>query len=100
MPSFSKTHYTLEHLIDLIVDELLVADKLLSDINLPGTKHISLSEGQGLVDVAQLAYDQELMFLGVKILVIITGFAEVEANHPAIISSVLTAMAKNQANFD
>lgn len=63
-------------------------------LNIPGVRTILLEDGHGFPEVGQLAVDQELLFLEVKVLVIITGFAEVEAKHPAIISSVLAALGK------
>lgn len=76
---------------------LLVADVVLEGLNLPGTKHIFLSPGQGFSDVGQLAQDQGLCFIGIKVLLIITGFEDIVAQHPAIISSVLAALDKIQA---
>lgn len=48
--------------------------------------------------MGQLAVDQELIFLGTKALVVLTGFADIEAEHPALLSSVLAAMSKIKEN--
>lgn len=42
--------------------------------------------------------DQQLLYLKVRVLVLLTGFAEVEANHPAISNSVLAALTKVKQN--
>lgn len=73
---------------------LVVADDTLKGINIPGTKVIFLSEGGGFVDVASMAVNQELIYLHIRVLFIVTGFAEVEAQHPAMGSSVLVALSK------
>lgn len=85
-------------MFDLVLDVLLVADTTLRGVNLPGTRCMFLGPGQGIADVAQMAVDQQLTFLGIRILLIVTGFAEVEAQHPALLSSLLAAMEKIQRN--
>lgn len=63
-------------------------------LQIPRARIIYLEEGQGFPEVGQLAVNQELLYLNVRVLLIITGFAEVEAQHPAIVNSVLAAVEK------
>lgn len=81
-----------------ILDVLIVVNDVVGDFYLPGTRQILLEPDKGLLDVGQMAVDQELLFLGVKVLVIITGFAEVEAGHPAMLNCVMAAMMKLRKN--
>lgn len=82
----------------MLLDVLLVLDDHLAAMELPGARHIYLTEGQGLCDVGLMAVDQQLLFVRVRVLVLLTGFAEVEAEHPAIINSVLAAFDRMQRN--
>lgn len=77
---------------------LLVLDHHLQGLSLPGSRCIVLQEEQGLFDVGVMAVNQELLFLGTKVLLVITGCAEVEAQHPAMVNSVLAAMKRIQDN--
>lgn len=61
-------------------------------LQLPRSRQILLTEDQGLQDVGLMAVDQQLLYAGVKVLVILTGFAEVEAQHPALLNSVRAAI--------
>lgn len=45
-----------------------------------------------------MAVDQELVFINIKLLFIITGFAEVQSEHPALGSCVLAALDKVAKN--
>lgn len=82
----------------LILDVLLVLDQHLKDVHIPGARKIVLTEAQGLCDVGLLAVNQELLFLHIKVLVIITGWAEIEAEHPAMENSVLAAIERILTN--
>lgn len=77
---------------------LLVADDHLEGVQLPGSRQLMLQDGQGFSDVGQMAVDQELLYLGVRVLVVLTGFAEVEVEHPAVTNCILAAMSKLEAN--
>lgn len=63
-------------------------------MELPRARQILLTEAQGIFDVGCMALNQEFVYLGVKVLVVITGFAEVEAGHQAWTNSVMAAMKK------
>lgn len=67
-------------------------------LQLSASRLILLQEGDGYPEVANMALNQELMYLGVKALVIITGLAEVEAQHPALVNCVLAAVDKIKTN--
>lgn len=82
----------------MFLEVLIVADDVLKNLKLPNARHIFLEPGQGLVDVAKLAENQEMAFPGVKVIVVISGFAEIEARHPAIISSVLAVMRRLESS--
>lgn len=71
---------------------------MVQGLELPGARQILLKEEQGLCDVGQMAVDQELLFVGVRVLVILTGYAEVEARHPAVFNSIIAALKKIKDN--
>lgn len=67
---------------------------MVADLILPGARQILLDESQGLMDVGDMAFNQELMFVAIKVLIVVSGFAEVEAGHPAMINCIMAAMDK------
>lgn len=78
----------------------MVLDYHLADLVIAGVRRLVLEQGQGFMELGQLAVNQELCFKGVRVLFIITGFAEVEADHPALGSCVLAALQKVISNAD
>lgn len=73
-------------------------DNILQGLNIQEVKLITLPQGFGLVDVGNMAVNQQLIFLQIKVLYIITGFAEIEAQHPTFSSSVVVALSKIEQN--
>lgn len=97
MPAIQKRNCKTKLLV-FFVEILIVADDVLEGITVQGTKWLMLPEGTGFVDVANMAVNQELTYLNIKTLFIITGFAEIEVQHPALGSSVLAALSKIDKN--
>lgn len=77
---------------------LIVIDDIVGEFYLPGTRQILLEPERGLLDVGLMAVNQELLFVGIKVLVVLTGFAEIEAGHPALINCIMAAMSKLRKN--
>lgn len=83
----------------MLLEILIVTDHHLGELIVPGIKQIRLGEGEGFLELGDLAANQELVFLDVKVLFVITGFAEVQARHPALGSCVLAALKKLDGNI-
>lgn len=78
----------------------MIADEFLEGVHLPGARQLLLDNGQGFCDVGEMAVNKELLYLNVKVMVVMTGFAEVEVEHPAMVNCVLAAMQKMLDNVD
>lgn len=76
------------------LEVLLLVDHMVQGLIIPGVRVLQLEDGQGYADVGMMAANQELAFAGITVLFLITGCAEVEAQHPAIVSSVVAALHK------
>ena len=70
----------------------MVADDIIPEIPIPNTRWVFLSEQQGFADLQRQANEGSLELADKKLVVLITGCAEVVAQHHAIINCVQSAL--------
>ena len=74
-----------------VLDVLIIADDVISNVQFPNARWIFMKEQQGYSDIQDKLSQQEGM-QDVKLVIIISGRAEVVAQHEAIINCVQSAI--------
>ena len=84
---FSLVILVLEYFI-LILEVLIMADEIIRNVQYPHAQWLFLKETQGYTDLQSKISSGTVSLEGFKIMVIITGRAEVVAQHEAVVNCV------------
>lgn len=71
---------------------VIIADDVLKTIRLPATRTVWLTEDQGLADVRMMIRNGTIQNKGELLVILVSGRAEVEAEHPAGLNTAWATM--------
>ena len=73
---------------------VIFIDQIAAGLQLYGAKVFCLAEGQGMADLVKLVRINEQVVKGAKVFVVITGFQEIQDQHPCWVSAIRRAVIR------